>query len=203
MNYKSISRVGVWNLLFFSTFALSACPSLNGMPTYPVVVLGLSTTCGKGASVKIAYDKHPHQTEPRMFVLEYVGVPDREQVKVISTPEFTNGPFEVRISSYLCRFPSTNERSIIEVTCTGDGLFSTDASCLARVNMQGTRAPTLPPFWDETWKAREEGTWHPTPAEALFDEPDLEAANAKEDLIKEQRDMQRCGALCCDNQPLT
>ena len=118
--------------------------------------------------------------------VEYIGAPDQEKVEVVSTPKGTNGPFTVRVGAWLCPFPGSNADSLEQVDCIYDDVGAGESTCVARLNFQGTRAPTLPPFSDTSWRSWAEGSWSPTPVDALFAEQDASTVRTFDELEKER-----------------
>lgn len=165
---------------------ISGCIDFGEMPSYPVDVLGFASTCGRGASVKIIHDTHPERHEVSMRKIEVVGDVGREQVEVVSTPTGIDGPFVVRVGEWSCPFTTSSGYLVQEATCVRDNSSAEDDMCFARLNFQGTRSPTLPPFSSTVWRSWEEGSWSPTPAEALFAKPDLADVRAFDELEKER-----------------
>ena len=166
--------------------SLMACDYLGAMPAYPVEVIGFASTCGRGASAKIIFDTHPDRKIPNMYLEADDRTNGQETIEFVSMPRptITSGPFVVKVGSFVCSFAQSNGMELEEVTCRLDDREGTGKACLARINLQGLRAPTLPPF-DLQWQDLAEDKCPAILPEKMFAEVD---AKKWRELELEQKD---------------
>ena len=178
--FKSMSVFPPPLVVLCSVIMQTACPTFAEMPTYPVEVIGFASSCGQEASVKIAKDTHPERQMHEVYSIESIGEKEQERVEVLVDQVGRRDPLTVKVGLWICAF-AESYASVQETACTPIGSTGQKDTCWARLNYMGTRAPTLPPFSEDSWRAHEEGTWNPTSPDALFNEPDFEELKQREE----------------------